>query len=532
MHNHAISYHTCLSSLARSTCLARPREAILDTLLEGHPRQGYFLARHRRPSNIRKVVYGPVRPSETSSVLELAAQSLLLAVSRAQINKPANGPFLLKLHANEDINEAIKRYRESLRVGPQDHPERHTKLLIRARRSALVSRTLGRSKMLRRPLSSARKHWRFFHHSTPTGTTPTSGYARHICLVTDGEVQSCIKSLPLSKLRRYVDAYNIPVKGRIDKNDLVDSIIAAKSIPLYPCIADFFQTPSDTRPPPPTQQQTSTSPPDFPRPDVEPQPASYTTYTPEPPIRRQTTSARPPSPPPPPLPQTPPRPAPLPLHAHLQQPTLARLLRPSTPPTPQPPPPLSTLLAMSPSSLSRLPIHMLKQILFEARVCLPTDILEKEELVARVGTWLDEERAAAEERDRIEREEREQEEWGRRDRERAAESSAVEADAEDAHVHGPEDPAENVEMHDESQHHHSPSSSSPQPSSPPRMIYTERSGLCVICQDQEANIAIVDCGHLSTCRTCSELVLASSRERPLCRTRIVTEARLLRIFKT
>ncbi|KAG1718568.1 uncharacterized protein EDB91DRAFT_1184924 [Suillus paluster] len=87
-------------------------------------------------------------------------------------------------------------------------------------------------------------------------------------------------------------------------------------------------------------------------------------------------------------------------------------------------------------------------------------------------------------------------------------------------------------MHDESQHHHFPSSSSPQPSSPPRTTYMERSGLCVICQDQEANIAIVDCGHLSTCRICSELVLASSRECPLCRTRIVTEARLLRIFKT
>ncbi|KAG1720953.1 uncharacterized protein EDB91DRAFT_1340583 [Suillus paluster] len=431
----------------------------------------------------------------------------------------------------EDVEEAIGFCQEALAVFPPLHPDRnysHFRI-----REAYMSRYRVHHKPV--DLSLAVENFRLASKHL------TQGFPARI--LEGGEVQSCIKSLPLSKLRRYVDAYNIPVKGRIDKNDLVDSIIAAKSIPLYPCIADFFQTPSDTRPPPPTQQQTSTSPPDFPRPDLEPQPGSYTTYTPEPPIRRQTTSARPPSPPPPPLPQTPPRPAPSstprPSPAANASPPPARsstsprsARQPSTPPTPQPPPPLSTLLAMSPSSLSRLPIRMLKQILFEARVRLPTDILEKGELVARVSTWLDEERAAAEERDRIEREEREQEEWERRDRERAAESSAVEADAEDAHVHGPEDPAENVEMHDESQHHHSPSSSSPQPSSPPRTTYTERSGLCVICQDQEANIAIVGCGHLSTCRTCSELVLASSRECPLCRTRIVTEARLLRIFKT
>uniref|UniRef100_A0A0W0FLF2 RING-type domain-containing protein n=1 Tax=Moniliophthora roreri TaxID=221103 RepID=A0A0W0FLF2_MONRR len=63
-------------------------------------------------------------------------------------------------------------------------------------------------------------------------------------------------------------------------------------------------------------------------------------------------------------------------------------------------------------------------------------------------------------------------------------------------------------------------------------VPVERSGLCVICQDEDANIAIVDCGHLAMCRACSELVMTSSRECPLCRTRIVTEQRLLRIFKT
>ncbi|KAJ6589146.1 hypothetical protein B0H19DRAFT_231876 [Mycena capillaripes] len=60
----------------------------------------------------------------------------------------------------------------------------------------------------------------------------------------------------------------------------------------------------------------------------------------------------------------------------------------------------------------------------------------------------------------------------------------------------------------------------------------KRSGLCVICQDEEAIMAVVDCGHLAMCRGCSEQVMRTSPECPLCRTRIVTEARLIRIFKT
>lgn len=68
-------------------------------------------------------------------------------------------------------------------------------------------------------------------------------------------------------------------------------------------------------------------------------------------------------------------------------------------------------------------------------------------------------------------------------------------------------------------------------------------GLCVVCQDEEATLAVVDCGHLCMCarkftcschpgteiarltRTdCSDLIMATSRECPLCRTRIVTES--------
>lgn len=82
----------------------------------------------------------------------------------------------------------------------------------------------------------------------------------------------------------------------------------------------------------------------------------------------------------------------------------------------------------------------------------------------------------------------------------------------------------------------------------------ERDGLCVVCQDAEAQLAVVDCGHLAMCADCSKLVMATSRECPLCRTRwvaapglvsryttltetislsrIVTEQRLIRIFRT
>lgn len=40
---------------------------------------------------------------------------------------------------------------------------------------------------------------------------------------------------------------------------------------------------------------------------------------------------------------------------------------------------------------------------------------------------------------------------------------------------------------------------------PPASV--ERDGLCVVCQDQEAQLAVVDCGHLSMCQDCSKLVM-------------------------
>jgi len=59
----------------------------------------------------------------------------------------------------------------------------------------------------------------------------------------------------------------------------------------------------------------------------------------------------------------------------------------------------------------------------------------------------------------------------------------------------------------------------------------ECSGLCVICKDEEATMAVVDCGHLAMCKECSNGVMSSSRACPLCR-KSISAARLIRIFKT
>ncbi|KIJ61546.1 hypothetical protein HYDPIDRAFT_42521, partial [Hydnomerulius pinastri MD-312] len=267
----------------------------------------------------------------------------------------------------------------------------------------------------------------------------------------------------------------------------------------------------------------------------------------------------------------------------------------STQPTPSPaPPPLSTLITLPRSSLAALSVGTLKKILWDARVRVPPGVVEKDELVERVWALVEEERrkgneANAEdgdadfyddqgdEMDGVEEGDREEEvvvemvdpesevrtdALHERERENNATgeqvqspemggASHVDGDVEmsgpehEEHLAAPEISPDISSPQDASSSQIPMSSPSPQPPSPSRtpakakphprpakQSDAERSGLCVICQDEEANIAIVDCGHLAMCRSCSDLVLASSRECPLCRTRIVTEARLLRIFKT
>lgn len=180
---------------------------------------------------------------------------------------------------------------------------------------------------------------------------------------------------------------------------------------------------------------------------------------------------------------------------------------------------------MTPEAVRSLSISALKTILFNNHVNAGSGILEKDDLVRKVTSLIEDEKRERE-RQRLaeEREEQEKIETQRRMMEEYERKKQEAEKAKEGQDRIDEDAADAAPQ--------SSASSSPPPMPKPQPSVVERSGLCVICQDEEANIAIVDCGHLAMCRACSELVMDSSRECPLCRTRIVTEARLLRIFKT
>jgi hypothetical protein len=145
---------------------------------------------------------------------------------------------------------------------------------------------------------------------------------------------------------------------------------------------------------------------------------------------------------------------------------------------------------MTDEEVSHMSISALKSVLYQNHVNARL-LLEKSDLVARVHALLGDERHerareaaihAREEEEIIARqhammeEERLREEQARQEREWAHMGSA--------HVPG-----------DDGQQ--------PMPKvSPPPMMGTaadlERNGLCVVCQDEEANIAIVDCGYVFT----------------------------------
>jgi len=230
-------------------------------------------------------------------------------------------------------------------------------------------------------------------------------------------------------------------------------------------------------------------------------------------------------------------------------------------------PTLDELLEMSDENIARLSIATLKAVLFQNHVNARL-VVEKAELVAKVRTLVEDERRERERHAVIEAAERAAEEEARREREEEArraenqrrrrEEGQAEVTAED--VRGDGESAMDVDVseeHSEAHVHAEGASDGSAPPPPPKLApptppkssasaparglspkaqakaaQLERTGLCVICQDEEANIAIVDCGHLCLCRACSELIMKGSRECPLCRTRIVTEQRLLRIFKS
>lgn len=243
---------------------------------------------------------------------------------------------------------------------------------------------------------------------------------------------------------------------------------------------------------------------------------------------------------------------------------------------------------MTDNDIAKLTIGTLKNVLFQNHVNA-TLMLEKSELVGKVMRLVEAERTErrereeeeererlreeeeamerqrvmmAQHRERQEREAREREEREKREKE-AQESTGgneppVVVEGEQT-VDEEKPPATEDRPSEETTPTAAPSTPpKPKTTAPPvppkspasMAAHLERTGLCVICQDEEANIAIVDCGyvqisrfidhcslslpnrHLAMCRGCSDLIMGSTRECPLCRTRIVTEARLLRIFKS
>jgi hypothetical protein len=171
---------------------------------------------------------------------------------------------------------------------------------------------------------------------------------------------------------------------------------------------------------------------------------------------------------------------------------------------PSPPvPTLSSLVPLPLSYISSLSIGTLKAILYDNHVKVDfAQVLEKGELIARVQELIKMERKRLE---RLAKEE-EAEAAAQAALERGTDPQDLERDAapEDDHTVGSL-PRASVDM------------KRTPPEGPPPAV--ERDGLCVVCQDQDAELAVVDCGHLSMCQDCSKLVMSTSKECPLCRTR-------------
>ncbi|KAI0760168.1 hypothetical protein C8Q74DRAFT_1208670 [Fomes fomentarius] len=412
-----------------------------------------------------------------------------------------------------------------------------------------------------------------------------------------------LKQLPMAKLKKYAKAYNIDVAGIIEKDEFINKLVATRRPDgcLHPANESYYRkysVPNRTNSRPrgfftramdamSGDRAPSSSTPPPPRPRAQPE-SQYSQYQP----RQRTTSGpsryaphagagypgtqyhqsqyTPPprqsypnqhyAPPPGAPPGYPPRHTQSAYPGNLNVPqagsgrprasSASSSPRATSPARPVVVPSIDELLQMTDGQIAALSIGSLKEILFKNHVTSRL-VVEKGELVARVKTLVEDERAERERKAREEEEEREYEEEMRRIREeearaRARSSPSVEdaQSSELAQAEGVEGSAP-IPVPGTSVSQDTPPLSSPPKtttSPPPASTLTpkaqamasrlERTGLCVICQDEEANIAIVDCGHLAMCRGCADLIMNSTRECPLCRTRIVTDSRLLRIFKS
>lgn len=241
----------------------------------------------------------------------------------------------------------------------------------------------------------------------------------------------------------------------------------------------FSREPPPPPPPPPRPAQTGW---EFARPDLAPDAPPAPPPRPSvPPRQTRPFQHTPPPPPQSPRPQQTPRTPPRPTTA----PPPPRATRPNPSPnlSPNPPraratsthhapaPPLSHLITLSAGEIASLSIGVLKSILADNHVHVGT-VLEKGELVKKVQTLVDAER---------EERERQQAAEAAEEAERVERQKRMMAEREN-------------DLHAREQG----GGSAPSPSQWQSPSFgVERNGLCVVCQDEEANIAIVDCGYVT-----------------------------------
>ncbi|EJF55880.1 hypothetical protein DICSQDRAFT_175405 [Dichomitus squalens LYAD-421 SS1] len=405
-----------------------------------------------------------------------------------------------------------------------------------------------------------------------------------------------LKQLPMAKLKKYAKAYNIDVSGILEKDEFIERLVAARtpegclphanesyyrkhSIPnrasnrprgIFTRAMDAMsgdRTSTSSTPPPRQQPQ-----PQYQQRQQYQQYPQYTQYQPrqrtnsgpsrysphsqtDPRTRQQQPQQQAPRPStahphPHPHPQYAPPPGAPPRYSqsarpdHLNVPpqrpraaSTSSTPRGTSPARPVVVPSIDELLKMSDEQVAALSIGSLKEILFKNHVTARL-VVEKGELVSRVKTLIEQEKAERERKAAEEAAEREYEEQMRRAREESLASASQAGlshpaspgparaegnDGEGANVQIPiPEPAgtgEGVQMPVPQPATGEDSGSPPQASTPPTRVVTpppastltpkaqamasrlERTGLCVICQDEEANIAIVDCGcvvwHLS-----------------------------------
>ena len=160
------------------------------------------------------------------------------------------------------------------------------------------------------------------------------------------------------------------------------------------------------------------------------------------------------------------------------------------------PPSLDDLLNLRPEGIKALSVGTLKAVLFQNHVNARL-LLEKSDLVEKVVMLVEAERGERERKALIEAEElREARE--RRMRERAMfDDPPPEPDVSHVEHHDHMDLDESEEKVGENEGAKEKEKAAPLPPKAQAMAeHLERTGLCVICQDEDANIAIVDCGYV------------------------------------